>query len=168
MSISGHSHVPDALSSVARGGGGGATAPSLAWNECKIARFWCFWGRFLLQKWKQPPHGIRVSICKGLAVISTRKVEFFLVERTPSWSGEETEFWWRPFFFFWDHLNTAGKTVSIFVKTFFFGVHLILTEKPHQSDSRQMKIWFKLVYRCFYLSKKPPPFAKSWLCAWMH
>ena len=29
---------------------------------------------------------------------------------------------WRPFFFFGDHLTSAGKTVSILVKTFFFEI----------------------------------------------
>ena len=50
----------------------------------------------------------------------------------------------------------------------FFWDHLILTEKPHQSNSRLMKIWIKFVDWCFKLPKKPPPpppppFAKSWL-----
>ena len=35
--------------SVDRGGG------VLAGEVCKIARFWCFWGRFLVKNWKQPP-----------------------------------------------------------------------------------------------------------------
>ena len=35
--------------------------------------------------------------------------------------------------------------------------HLILTEKPLQSDSRLMKIWAKFVYCCFKFPKKPPP-----------
>ena len=64
-------------------------------------------------------------------------------------------------FFFRDHQNLAGKTVSILVKTFFFWDHLILTEKPPQFGSRLMKIWVKFVYCCFHLSKKPPPLLRN-------
>ena len=62
---------------------------------------------------------------------------------------------------FEDHLISSGKTVSILVETFFFGDHLILTEKPPQSDSTLIKIWVKFVYCCFQLPKKPPlPFCE--------
>ena len=66
---------------------------------------------------------------------------------------------------------SAEKSVSISVKTFFFGDHLFLGEKPPQSDSRAIKIWFKVAYSCINLPKKPPPpFTKSWLraCAGDH
>ena len=66
-----------------------------------------------------PLTGLGSRSCEGLPVIWTRKVEFFFLERTQSWSGEVTEFWLRPFFFR-DHQNLAGKTVLILVKTFFF------------------------------------------------
>ena len=46
---------------------------------------------------------------------------------------------------------------------FFFGDHLILTEKPPQSDSRLVKSLVKFVCCCFQLPKKGPPFANSWL-----
>ena len=77
------------------------------------------------------------------------------------------------FFWFWsspkvgenlfvgDHLNSAGKTLCISVKTFiffiFFGDHPILTAKQPQSNSRPMKIWVNFVYGCIKLPKKPPP-----------
>ena len=52
---------------------------------------------------------------------------------------------------------SAEKSVSISVKTFFFGDHLFLGKKPPQSDSRAMKIWVKVAYSCLNLPKKPPP-----------
>ena len=65
---------------------------------------------------------------------------------------------------------SAEKFYSISVKTFFFGDHLFLGEKPPQSDSRAMKIWVKVAYSCLNLLKKPPPFTKFWLraCAGDH
>ena len=69
------------------------------------------------------PTGMGSRSCEGLPVIWTRKVEFFFLERTQSWSGEVTEFWLKPFsFFFRDHQNLAGKAVSILVKTFFLEI----------------------------------------------
>ena len=56
-------------------------------------------------------------------------------------------------------------SVSISVKTFFFGDHLILGkksasiyDKPFESDSKSMKIRVKVAFSCLTLSKKPPPF----------
>ena len=47
---------------------------------------------------------------------------------------------------------------------FFFGDHLILTEKPLESNLRLIKIWVKFVFGWIKLPKKPPPpFAKSLL-----
>ena len=68
-----------------------------------------------------PPTGLGSRSCEGLPVIWTRKVEFFFLERTLGWSGEVIEFWLKPFFF-GDHQISAGKTVSILVKTFFLEI----------------------------------------------
>ena len=51
----------------------------------------------------------------------------------------------------------VGKNGSILVKTFFFGDHLILTQKLPQFGAKLMKVWVKFVYCCFHLSKKPVP-----------
>ena len=68
-----------------------------------------------------------------LAVIWTGNVEFFfwispkVGQQYLLNSGEDP--------FFGGHLISAGKTILILVKTFFFcRDHLILTEKPPQSD----------------------------------
>ena len=69
--------------------------------------------------------------------------------------------------------NSAEKSVSILVKTFFFGDHLFLggktvwifdfgqkiCHKPCESNSRAMKIRVKVSYSCLTLSKKAPPFS---------
>ena len=54
---------------------------------------------------------------KDLQLFGPEKWIFFL-ERTQSWSGEVAKFP-EDLFFFGDHLISAGKTVSILVKTFF-------------------------------------------------
>ena len=82
----------------------------------------------LLQKWKQPPPTeLRSGSCEGLAVIWTRIVKLFCCGAHPK-----------------------------LVKTFFWD-HLILTEKPPQSNSRLMKTWVKFVYCCLKLPKNPLP-----------
>ena len=82
-----------------------------------------------------PPTGFGSRSCEGIAVIWTRIVKVF---------------------------GSGAQPKS--VKPFFFGVHLILTEKAPKSNSREKKIWVKFVYSCIKFSKKPPlPFAKSWL-----
>ena len=50
----------------------------------------------------------------------------------------------------------GGKIRLNFGEDLFFGDHLFLDEKPPQSDSRSMKIWFKVAYSCLNLPKKPP------------
>ena len=102
-----------------------------------------------------PPTGMGSRSCEELPVIWTRKVEFFFLERTQSWSGEVTEFWLRLFFmrspkFGWKNRFNFGEDL-------FFGDHLSLTKKPPQFGSRLMKIWVKFVYCCFHLSKKTLP-----------
>ena len=82
-------------------------------------------------------------------------MEFFFQERTQSWSGEATELWLRPFFFFLRSPKFGWKNRFNFGEDLFFGDHLILTQKPPQFGSRLMKIWVKFVYCCFHLSKKP-------------
>ena len=87
------SHV---VSSVARGGGAGS-------SRCKIARFWCFWGRFLVKNRKQPPpppKEIGCRSCEVHIVIRPEKAFKFPI--------------------------SAKKSVSISVKIFFFGDHLFL------------------------------------------
>ena len=80
--------------------------------------------------------------CEGLPVIWTRKVEYFFLERTQSWS-EVTEFWLRPFF--WRSPDFGRKIASN---------------------------WFKIdenlgqVRLLLFSPLKKAPFAKSWLRAW--
>ena len=86
-----------------------------------------------------------------------QKWSFFFQELTQSWSGEVTELWLRPFFFFLRSPKFGWKNRFNFGEDLFFGDHLILTQKPPQFGSRLMKIWVKFVYCCFHLSKKPAP-----------
>ena len=147
-----------ASSSVARGGGGGG----LACEVFKIARFWCFWGRFLLKNWKQsPPKEIGCGSCEVDVVIRYEK-EFELP-------------------------ILAEKSASISVKTFFFFLETTCfwAEKTFQFPSfprnsvsifgQTVWYWFKNNENsgegCLHFShsfKKAPPFSKSWLRAWWH
>ena len=141
---------------------------------------------FALKIKAAPPMGLGSRSCKGLAVIWTTKVEFFSgaqrnLVRTSARSLVKTFFLFlrspdlrrKNCFnfgedFFLRSRDYSRKNSFNFDKdVFFFGDHLILTEKPPQSDSGLMKIWVKFVYCCFRISKKPPPspFAKSWLRA---
>ena len=88
-----------------------------------------------------------------------------------------SQFRWRLFFFFEDHLFLGRKTVWISnfgrkirlnfgEDLFFLEITCLWAEKPPQSDSRAMKMWVKVAYSCLNLQKKPPPpFTKSWLRA---
>ena len=112
-----------------------------------------------------PPKGFGSRSCEKLAVVWTRIVDFFGSRAHPK--SVKT--------FFLDHLISAGKTLEflisagktlwISVKTFsfsffFFWNHLILTEKPPQSNVRLMKIWVKFVFGCIKLQKSLPPFCE--------
>ena len=71
----------------------------------------------------------------------------------------QTQFRWRPFFFFGDHLFSFREIPSQ------------ISDKPCETDSRIMKIRVKFLCTFHTLSKKPtppppPPFSKSWLRAW--
>ena len=85
--------------------------------------------------------------CEGLAVIWTRIVEFFSSGAHPKLVKT----------FFLRSSNFGRKNRLNFGENLFFflGEHLILTEKPPQSNSRLMKIWVKFVFCCFKLPKKP-------------
>ena len=118
-----------------------ARAPPLACKACKIACFWCFWGQFVLKKWKQPPpKGFGCRSCEVVAVIWPEepcefpisaeksvsiavKTPFFFFWRSPVFGRKNrlnfrfrpknlSQFQWRPFFFV-DHLFLGGKIVWI-------------------------------------------------------
>ena len=84
---------------------------------------------------------------------------------------------------------SAEKSVSIWVKTFFFfflcrppdfgrkkplsfrpfgEISSQISDKPCETDSRTMKIRVKVVCTVLTVSKKPPPFSKSWLRACLY
>ena len=165
-----------AVSSVARG----APAPPLACEVCKIARFWCFWGRFFVKNWKYPPHR------------KTAPPQTFgfpkLAEKSVSISVKTF------FFFFGDHLILGGKNVRISdfgrkislnfgEDLFFFGDHLILGGKNlwiselsekfrlnfRTNRVKVIQEQWKFGSRSFALfslfQNSPPPFSKSWLRA---
>ena len=117
------------------------------------------------------PKGFGSRSCEELAVVWTKIVEFF-------GSGAHAKSV-KTFFFFleitwfrpekpFEYLISARKTlwISDFGRKkplnfgedlLFFWDHLILTEKPPQSNLRLMKIWVKFVFGCIKLQKKPPP-----------
>ena len=116
-------------SSVARGG----LEPSpLACEVCKIARFWCFWGRFLVKNWKQPlQRKLGAEVVKYMSWFSLKKLLNFRFQ-----AKNQSEFWWRRFFF-WRPLVFGLKKRSNFrccrkislnfgEDVFFFGDHLFL------------------------------------------
>ena len=96
-----------------------------------------------------PPSGFGRRSCEELAVIWIRIVDFFGSGAHPKSV--------KTFFLEITVLIFTGKILWISVKTFFFGDHLILTEKPLQSNSRLMKIWVKFVYGCNKLPKRHSP-----------
>ena len=177
-----------AYSPVARPGGSGrGSSPPLACKKCKIARFWCFWGRFWREKNENsPPKGI------------WRVPKLWSSCRDSAWNTAWTsEFGWKIrlnfgdifFFFLGDHLFLGWKSGRIpdfgrkirpqfRGRSFFFrfGDHLFFelkkrsnfrfwTKNPCDSDTRTMKIRVKVACSCLTLSKKAPPFFKSWLRA---
>ena len=172
-------------------GVGGSSPPPLACEVCKIARFCCFLGRFLVKNWKQhPPKEIGCRSCEVDVVIRYEKVSEFpiLGEKSDSISCEDL-------FFFGDHLFLGRKIVWIsdfgreirlnFGEDLFFfsrppvferkkrlnfrafrEIPSQISDKPCETDSRIMKIQVKVLCTFLTLSKKPPsPFSKSWLRA---
>ena len=93
-------------------GGGGARAPPLACEVCKIARFWCFWGRFLVKNWKQPPpqRKLGAEVVKWMSWCGIKSVWISDFGRKTSLNFGEDLFF---FFFFGDHLFLGGKNVWI-------------------------------------------------------
>ena len=65
-----------------------------------------------------PPTGLGSRKCKELAVIWTRKVEFFVCGAHPKLVRRSDWILVKTFFFLGDHLISAGKNVSSLVKTF--------------------------------------------------
>ena len=97
------------LSSVARGG----YSPPLAWKVCKIARFECFWGRFSLQKWKQPPNGIWEQKLWRTCCDLNQKIGVFF------WSSPKVG-WEKTFFFLQRSLSFGRKNCLNFGEDLFF------------------------------------------------
>ena len=101
-----------------------------------------------------------------------------------------TQFWWRPFFFFFWRPPVFGlkkrlnfrfwpKSQTQFRwKPFFFlkkrlnfrafrEISSQFSDKPFETDSRTMKIRVKVA--CTFLTlSPPPPLSKSWLRVWFH
>ena len=113
-------------SSVARGGGGGSSSLPLACEVCKIARFWCFWGRFLVIKWKQPPQKkLGAEVVKYMSGLAWKSVWISDFGRKIRLNfGEDLFFFWRSPVFGLKKTSEfpilAEKFVPISVKTFFF------------------------------------------------
>ena len=105
-----------------------------------------------------PPTGMGSRSCEGLLVIWTRKVEFFFLERTLSWS-EVTEFWLRPFF--WRSPKFGWKNRFNFGEDLFFWRSPDFDRKTASIWFKMVKIWVKFVYCCFQLSKKPPSLLRN-------
>ena len=109
-------------SSVARGRG------ALACEVCNIARFLCFWGRFLVENWKQPlQRKLGSEVGKYMSWFGLKKRLNFRFR-----PKNQPQFRWRPFFFFffleitwfWAEKTfefpiSTEKSVSISVKTLF-------------------------------------------------
>ena len=170
-------------SSVARGGGGARASP-LACKVFKIARFWCFWGRFLLKNWKQhPPKEFGCRSCEVDAVIRPEKAYEFpiLAEKSVSNSAMTFSFFFFFFFFFWDYLLLGRKSVwvSEFGRKirFKFGEDLCFWRSPVFGPRKRLnfrfwpknlfQIWrrpFFLEFTCFWAEKafKFPNLAESY------
>ena len=96
----------------------------------------------------------------------TRKEQFFFQKRTQSWSGEVTELWLRPFFFFEITKIWLEKPFQFRCRPFFW--------RSPDFDTKTASIWFKTdenlgqVRLLLFspLKKARSPFAKSWLRAW--
>ena len=170
-------------SSVARWGGG-ARAPPLACEVCKIARFWCFRGQFLVKNWKQPPQRkLGAEVVKYMSWLGLKKRLNFRYR-----PKNQSQFRWRPLLFLWDCLilgwknvciSDIGRKISLNGEDFFFFFFLEITcfwaEKtfvfpsfPRNSVSifgQTVWFWFKNNENsgqgCLHFShsfKKAPPF----------
>ena len=127
-------------SSVARRG----STPPLVCEVCKIARFCCFSGRFLVKNRKQPPP--KEIGCRSReidVVIRCEKALEFLIlaEKSDSIS------WRPPVFGLKKRFNFRA----------FREIRSQFSDKPCESNSRTMKIRVKVVCTFLTLSKKPPP-----------
>ena len=101
------------FSSVAKGGGRAKAVFSVQ-NSIQNRTFLVLLRPIFAPKLKtDPPTGLGSTSCEGLAVIWTRKVDFLFFGAHLLKFGEDH--------FFEDHPISAGKTVSILVKTFFWG-----------------------------------------------
>ena len=132
---------------------GRARAPPLACEVCKIARFWCFWSRFLVKNWKQTPRKeIGCRSCEVQVVIRPEKAFEFpvLAEKSVSisvktffffFNGEHLFLGWKTFVF----PNFPRNSVSIFGQTVWFWY-------KNNENSGQGRLHFSHSF------KKAPPF----------
>ena len=81
---------------------------------------------------------------KDYLLFGPEKWSFFFLEHTQSWSGEVTEFWLRPSFF-WRSPDFGRKIASNWFKT--------------EENLGQVRL-------LLFSPLKKAPFAKSWLRAW--
>ena len=171
------------LSSVARGAGG--SSPPLACEVCKIARFCCFLGQFLVENWKQPPPKEIGCRSREVDVVMRcdKAFEFWiLTEKIGLNFGEDLlffYFFWRPPVFglkirmnfrFWPKNQAQFRWRPFFF--FFFGDHLFFGWKKRLKFRAFREISSQVSDKpcetdssfgqavCIFLtlSKKPPPF----------
>ena len=108
-------------SSVARGAAEGGSSPHWPEKYAKNTFLGAFEASFCSKNENSPPMGLASRICEGLAVIWTRKVEFFfwtapiVVQENSLNLGEDL-------FFFWRSPNLDRKKRFNFGKDLFFEI----------------------------------------------
>ena len=150
-------------SSVAKRGRGAYSYPPIGLKSMQNNLFLVLLRPIFAKKMKTAlPMGLASRSCEGVAVIRTRKVQLCLfgphlnLVRKSDWIAVKT-------FLGGDHPISAGKTVSILVKTFFL--------RLPDFDRKIASIWFKTDSSSFTLDSSfqtppPPPFANFSLRAW--
>ena len=122
------------------------------WSSCRDSAWKTVWTSDFGRK-------IRLNFGEDLFFYFWRSPVFGLKKRSNFrfWPKNPSKFRWRPFFFFFWRSPVFGlKKRSNF---------RFWTKNLCDSDTRTMKIRVKVACSCLTLSKKPPPFFKSWLRA---
>ena len=135
--------------------------------------FSAFEADFCAENENSPQTGLGSRSCEGLAVMKDLLLfgpdmwSFLFSGAHPKLVSRSDWILIKTFLsFFGDHLISAGKTVSILVKTFFLEITWFWQKNRLNLIQDRWKFGSSLFIVVSLPKKAPPPFAKSWLRAW--
>ena len=184
-----HSYVIVVSSSVARGGAGGARAPPIGLWSMQNRMFFVLLRPIFWEKEKIAPPIRKQPPLRRLNLRNWTKNQsryrcrpffflfFFFFWRSPDFFGRKkplnfgfrpknhSQFWWRPFFFFGDHLILGGKNLWIYELSEKFRLNFRTIRLKLLLD--QWKFQSRSFAHFSVFQNSPPPFSKSWLRAWL-